>query len=940
MRLKKLIGKGVGAILQSPIVATLAGDGLVKVGSVLEAHFTFSAFEIATAFQESYEEALAGISAGLGGKSKLTHSKLSREFSAQVEVHYFKSFAAQRNISLDQLLENFEVLSKPVFQDDNKNPFSESELTALVGSQHTGSITALILEQVGSLDETLAAFLAHDELLGNAVLFFFREKIRDDKRVEASLAALQREGLWADVSDIKLAQQQLSTSLQQKLDEHKSLIQQALSNNEFDKITSINKDLAVLNNSLQQVPEMLQRAQTAWQESQQELLNISKRLEEKVDHIDENVETLLAEFREFKRQFNLSNQLKAGDALTRHTSQSRELIQAAVTKLKALPQNNELIIMAGTVLSSTGNTSEAEKLFVQARDLSQEPTEKALASFNLFQIHLWNEKYEQALADLQVAIKLKPSFALHDVYRYPIIKLLGAGGMGCVFLCHDQWRENQLVVKCFWEGRKGSREEVFGEAMNMRQIASEYVPKPLDYGYANPTIQEHPYFVTEYIEDTLDGEDWLKEHGKLDVAIGIAVGFQIAKGLQVAHSKNIFHLDLKPANLLFKQTDTGLMVKIIDFGLSGVATSLREEVSASNSGGKTVLEQNIVAGTHDYGAPEQLGDNKYGTLSAKTDLFAFGATLYRLMTAKSPRKFKFSRLKDIGVPDEFVDLLDDCTEEDPNDRPSVATVIELLEGLLVVEENQEIKPGEIFRDRLKDNSEGPEMVLIPAGTFRMGEKQSVHEVSVESFAMGRYPVTVAEYMTFVKEMNSHVPEWLEEDSDYNIHTGTDDYYKIHGSALTNENHPIVGISWFDANVYTEWLREQTGQEYRLPTEAEWEYAARAGTENYYWWGNDIGTNKANYGGNLGKTSPVGDYEANQFGLYDTSGNVWEWTCSEFTNKYNGKEKQCIAEASRFVLRGGSWLNAPRSLRSANRYGDGPTVRNVHFGFRLTRLFTR
>jgi hypothetical protein len=216
---KKIIGKAFGAILESPVIAAVAGDALAKVGSVLEKHFTFSAFEISAAFQESYEEALAGISAGLGGKSKLTHSKLSREFSAQVEAHYFKSFAAQRNISLDQLLENFEVLSKPIFQDDNKNPFSESELTALVGSQHTGSITALILEQVGSLDETLAAFLAHDELLGNAVLFFFREKIRDDKRVEASLAALQREGLWADVSDIKLAQQQLSTSLQQKLDE-------------------------------------------------------------------------------------------------------------------------------------------------------------------------------------------------------------------------------------------------------------------------------------------------------------------------------------------------------------------------------------------------------------------------------------------------------------------------------------------------------------------------------------------------------------------------------------------------------------------------------------------------------------------------------------------------------------------------------------------------
>ena len=935
MQLKKIIAKGVGAVLQSPVVAALAGDGLAKVGSVLEKHFTFSAFEISAAFQESYEEALAGISAGLGGKSKLTHSKLSREFSAQVEAHYFKSFAAQRNISLDQLLENFEVLSKPIFQDDNKNPFSESELAALVGNQHTGSITGLILEQVGSLDETLVAFLVHDELLGNAVLFFFREKIRDDKRVEASLAALQREGLWADVSDIKQAQQQLSTSLQEKLDEHKELIQQALSNNEFDKITSINKDLAVLNNSLQQVPEMLQRAQTAWQESQQELLNISKRLEDKIDHIDENVEILLAEFREFKRQFSLSNQLKAGDALTRHTSQSRELIQAAVTKLKALPQNNELFIMAGTVLSSTGNTDEAEKLFVQARNSSQNDEEKALASFNLFQIHLWNNKYDQALEDLQVAIKIDASRdALHDVDRYPIIKLLGAGGMGCVFLCHDQWRENQLVVKCFWEGRKGSREEVFGEVMNMRQIASEYVPKPLDCGYADSKSQEHPYFVTEYIEDTLDGEDWLSKRGKLDVATAISVGLQIALGLQAAHSKGIFHLDLKPANLLFKQTDSGLMVKIIDFGLSGVASSLRDKVSASNSGGKTVLVQNIVAGTHDYGAPEQLGDNTYGTLSAKTDLFAFGATLYRLMTAKSPRKLKLGRLKDVGAPDEFVDLLDDCTEEDPNDRPSIAEVIKCLEGLLVVDEKQEIKPGDIFRDRLKDNSEGPEMVLIPAGTFRMGDitgnghndEQPVHEVSVESFAMGRYPVTFAEYDYFCEEtrhaLSLHENKEKPEDKDWG-----------------RDNRPVINVSWHDAVAYTEWLSEQTGQEYRLPTEAEWEYAARAGTETDYWWGNDIDETKANYYDNLGHTSEVGDYEPNPFGLYDTAGNVWEWTCSEYESEYNGKEKQCFTEAIRFVLRGGSWDNVPRNLRSAYRYRGAPTDRFENVGFRLARLFT-
>jgi hypothetical protein len=327
----KLIGKAVGDVLQTPVIGSLAEDGLAKVGSVLKEHFTFSAFEISAAFQESYEEALAGISAGLGADSKFASavkyfrdSKLSREFSTQVKSHYLIPFATERNISdLDQLckqmLNDIKVLDKPVFQDDNKNPFSESELTALVGDQTTDSITGLILEQVGPLDETLAAFLAHDELLGNAVLFFFREKIRQDERVEKSLAALQREGLLTEV--------------------HKGF-----------------------------------------------------------DTMDAKFNMVFEELAEIKQKFKLSNQVKATDQFTRHNSRSLKLIQAAVAKLKYLPSNkpkcHELIIMAGTVLSSTGNTSEAEKLFVQARDLSQKPAETALASFNLFQIHLWNEKYE------------------------------------------------------------------------------------------------------------------------------------------------------------------------------------------------------------------------------------------------------------------------------------------------------------------------------------------------------------------------------------------------------------------------------------------------------------------------------------------------------------------------------------------------------------------
>ena len=132
------------------------------------------------------------------------------------------------------------------------------------------------------------------------------------------------------------------------------------------------------------------------------------------------------------------------------------------------------------------------------------------------------------------------------------------------------------------------------------------------------------------------------------------------------------------------------------------------------------------------------------------------------------------------------------------------------------------------------------------------------------------------------------------------------------------------------------------KQYRLPTEAEWEYAARAGTETKYWWGNDIDNSKANYNSNLGKTSPVGSYAANPFGLYDTSGNLWEWTCSEWGNPYNGKEAICLSKNnannnSRLSLRGGSWYYNAGLVRSAYRYRNTPTYRDYDVGFRVSRL---
>jgi len=256
--------------------------------------------------------------------------------------------------------------------------------------------------------------------------------------------------------------------------------------------------------------------------------------------------------------------------------------------------------------------------------------------------------------------------------------------------------------------------------------------------------------------------------------------------------------------------------------------------------------------------------------------------------------------------------------------------------------------GNVFRDRLTDGSDGPEMVWIPAGGFRMGDiqhggdddEQPVHSVSVDRFALGKYELTVGEYLRFVKATGHHAPEWLEEGSQYHIKTGTSNYYKKMGAALTNENHPIVGISWYDATAYVKWLSEQTGHQYILPTEAQWEYAARAGTETKYWWGNDIGTNRANCyscDDSFQYTAPVGSFAPNPFGLYDTAGNVWEWTCSKYTDKYTGKEQQCAESAGLFVVRSSSWDDDAGWARSAIRGWTLQADRKDGYGVRPARI---
>jgi len=241
-------------------------------------------------------------------------------------------------------------------------------------------------------------------------------------------------------------------------------------------------------------------------------------------------------------------------------------------------------------------------------------------------------------------------------------------------------------------------------------------------------------------------------------------------------------------------------------------------------------------------------------------------------------------------------------------------------------QHKDFNAGHIFNDPflLQDGSSGPEMIVIPAGHFEMGDSQgdhderSVHSVSVKKFAMCRYEVTFEEYDRFAEATFRKPP--------YDEGWG-------HGK------FPVINVTWHDAKAYMEWLSEQTGQTYRLPSEAQWEYAARAETKTKYWWGDAASRKHANYGSK--KTSQVGSFGENNFRLYDMVGNVWEWVADPYYENYYQGAPEGIWKKGQVgddrVLRGCSWKNNHYLCRITNRYSpNDPNYKSSNIGFRCSR----
>ena len=237
-----------------------------------------------------------------------------------------------------------------------------------------------------------------------------------------------------------------------------------------------------------------------------------------------------------------------------------------------------------------------------------------------------------------------------------------------------------------------------------------------------------------------------------------------------------------------------------------------------------------------------------------------------------------------------------------------------------------------FKDKLKSGGSGPTMIRVPGGEFRMGGPSGIisadevprHMVSIKSFVVSVYEITFAEYDQFAKATKRKLPS---------------------SAGWDRKTHPVINVSWDDSLAYTQWLSKQTSKRYRLLSESEWEYVARAGSTSSFWWGTEGGSSNAHCFNcesdfSTGKPAKIGTYKPNQFGLYDTAGNLFEWVHDCYHRNYDGAPTDGSVweggDCKVRIVRGGAYQSPASSMRSENRGKFASDRGQYNVGIRVAR----
>jgi formylglycine-generating enzyme required for sulfatase activity len=588
---------------------------------------------------------------------------------------------------------------------------------------------------------------------------------------------------------------------------------------------------------------------------------------------------------------------------------------------------------------------------------------------------------------------------------WELVELLGVGGFGEVWKARNPHFDGVPPVALKFCLDPAARDRLLRhEAAVLNQLMRQgkhpgVVTLQHTYLSADPPCLEYEFVPGGDLAGLL--HEWRSDSaGPARADHAARLMLELSRVVAFAHklSPPIVHRDLKPANILVQRGAGGEMVlRVADFGIGGVAANqmIARTRAGTTPGGFLVT---ALRGTHTplYASPQQMrGDPP----DVRDDVHALGVIWYQLATGsltlgRPGGTLWARRLADLGLSAPMIELLGACMEEDPNDRPADAAVLaERLAALLAPTPTAEVTetcpdcggPMKVrkgtrgaflgcaaypkcrgtrglpaaLREKLKadgpappvaadlpkkvTNSVGMKLVLVPPGTFWMGSPPEEAERGADEgprrrvtisrpFYLGVFPVTQAEYE---KVMGTNPAQFKK-------------------GAGGGPAHPVEQVSWDAAVEFCRRLSALSAEKaakhvYRLPTEAEWEYACRAGTATAFSYGDCLSAEDANFDGNrpyglakqrpyLQRTTKMGPYKPNALGLCDMHGNVWEWCADwygEDSYKRNSEDDpRGPPRGERRVLRGGSWNNSGHLCRSARRNSYPPDFANDNIGFRV------
>jgi formylglycine-generating enzyme required for sulfatase activity/tRNA A-37 threonylcarbamoyl transferase component Bud32 len=509
-----------------------------------------------------------------------------------------------------------------------------------------------------------------------------------------------------------------------------------------------------------------------------------------------------------------------------------------------------------------------------------------------------------------------------------MVRELGCGGMGVVYLVRDRLlRGKEFALKAISPtlvDHPEARDRFVREVLAAQELAHESIIRV--FGLDEEAGQ--PFFTMDYVPGRSLRElmeERKKESRTFSLEEANKIMQPVLSALEYAHSRRpiVVHRDVKPENIMVTGEFPDIQVKVLDFGLAKILSPSRFTSSVMSMG------------TAYYMSPEQLGGK--AEVDERSDIFSTGVVLYELLTGKIPSgRFKLPSEIISGLPVALDEVVDKVLQPEPSDRfQSALEMSQGLEEVLPKEQQKEIPaPGDTWTEPVT----GMEFVWVPGGTFMMGSPEDeelrdvdegpVHEVELDGFWLGKYEVMQGEWVKVVGKNPSEFKK--------------------------GDRYPVETVSWIDAKSFIKKLTSlnRSRFEFRLPTEAEWEYACRAGTRTPFYFGNTINTDQANYNGadfpygkgtrgvRRNSTTPVGSFPANAFGLHDMHGNVFEWCEDVYADDTHGKYLRInplhTGEDLRRVLRGGSWRFFAGSVRCAVRKWGHPNLGDNLLGLRLAR----